>query len=224
MKHSISCNLKRCDGWVRLLYMVVIFICYSISKMIVAAMAAFQIIMFVFTRSINTSLRDFGQNLSTYHYQVVRFLTFNAEKRPFPFSDWPNGLPDLNEEDETPLLDSNCCGQHCSCHCQTDTAPAKNEQHAAEATKPASSATDTVLNATVVDEAGKPDASTASEATASEATAKTTVKTNDVDRADSDKHEGNKENQQKPTPSNADHVPDETLQVNKKSNKDSTEL
>jgi len=156
MKHSISCNLKRCDGWVRLLYMVVIFICYSISKMIVAAIAAFQIVMFVFTRNINPSLRVFGQNLSSYHYQVICFLTFNTEVRPFPFSDWPNGVPDVNEEETT--VDDSSCGQHCACPCEENTAPAQESQDTAtkystiKENTPAQATTDAVLDATVVDQ------------------------------------------------------------------------
>jgi hypothetical protein len=35
-----------------------------------------------------------GQALATYTYQIIRYLTFNTEERPFPFdSDWPAGPP-----------------------------------------------------------------------------------------------------------------------------------
>ncbi len=170
MKHSISCNLKRCDGWVRLLYMVVIFVCYSISKMIVAAIAVFQIVMFVFTRNINPSLCVFGQNLSTYHYQVIRFLTFNTETRPFPFSDWPHGVADTNGEDDSTPSDAHGCGQHCSCQCKTDNSPMNKAQDTI--TKPSpmkenipdAKTTDPVLDATVVDDTIKPASSSDNQA------------------------------------------------------------
>jgi hypothetical protein len=53
-----------------------------------------QIFWVLFTGETNKPLEKFGQSLATYNYQIIRYLTFNTEKRPFPFYlDWPAGPP-----------------------------------------------------------------------------------------------------------------------------------
>jgi len=48
----------------------------------------------LFTAETNKALEQLGQSLATYTYQIVRYLTYNTEERPFPFDlDWPDGPP-----------------------------------------------------------------------------------------------------------------------------------
>ena len=66
----------------------------------------FQFVVLIIVGKINEPVRSFGQNLSTYLYQVVRFLTYTSEQRPFPFGTaWPDGVPDNSapsiEEEKT---------------------------------------------------------------------------------------------------------------------------
>jgi hypothetical protein len=45
----------------------------------------------LFTGEINRELQQTGQSLASYIYQIVRYLTFNSEKKPFPFGEgWPS--------------------------------------------------------------------------------------------------------------------------------------
>ena len=37
----------------------------------------------------NEKLRDLGQSLSKWVFQTLMFVTFNSEKKSFPFDDWP---------------------------------------------------------------------------------------------------------------------------------------
>jgi hypothetical protein len=53
-----------------------------------------QFFSVLFTAETNKPLVTFGQSLATYTYQIVRYLTFNTEQRPFPFDlEWPDGPP-----------------------------------------------------------------------------------------------------------------------------------
>ena len=45
----------------------------------------------VFTTKPNENLAGFGALLVTYVAQILNFVTFNSESRPFPFSDFPGG-------------------------------------------------------------------------------------------------------------------------------------
>jgi hypothetical protein len=48
----------------------------------------------LFTGQKNQPLLGLGQSLATYTYQIVLYLTFASEVRPFPFdADWPPGAP-----------------------------------------------------------------------------------------------------------------------------------
>ncbi len=37
----------------------------------------------------NEKLRDLGQSISKWVFQTLKFVTFNSEKKSFPFDDWP---------------------------------------------------------------------------------------------------------------------------------------
>jgi hypothetical protein len=43
----------------------------------------------LFTGATNARLREFGQSLAVFIYQIVLFVTFNSDERPFPFGPWP---------------------------------------------------------------------------------------------------------------------------------------
>ena len=83
MKEEIKERLQRNETWQRGLYMLFFII----------AIILFQFITIILTGSTNEQLLKFGQNLSTYLYQITQFLTFNSEEHPFPFSKWPSGTP-----------------------------------------------------------------------------------------------------------------------------------
>jgi hypothetical protein len=61
---------------------------------VVSAVVLLQFSWVLLSGETNKSLENFGQSLATYTYQIVRYLTFNTEQRPFPFDlDWPVGPP-----------------------------------------------------------------------------------------------------------------------------------
>jgi hypothetical protein len=48
-----------------------------------------QFLFALITGNDNKNLRAFCDSLSQYIFQAIRFLTYNSEEKPFPFSDWP---------------------------------------------------------------------------------------------------------------------------------------
>ena len=84
--------------WQRLLYMLLFFIIYGVTEIVIYAVVIFQFFAVLITGQSNPRLLVFGQNLSTYVYQIMRFLTFNSEQLPFPITAWPNGAPTDNVE------------------------------------------------------------------------------------------------------------------------------
>jgi len=98
MSNDIKKNIKERKTWLRGLYMILFLIFYSVAKVIIFAVIAFQFVLSLLTGKTNEKLVNLGQSLSTYLYQVLMFLTFNSEQHPYPFSDWPKGEPDMKSE------------------------------------------------------------------------------------------------------------------------------
>ncbi len=93
MKEEIKQRLQKDETWQRGFYMLFFIFIYGFSKFLVIAVMLFQFFTRILTGTVNEQLLKFGQNLSTYLYQITIFLTFNSEQRPFPFSAWPQGKP-----------------------------------------------------------------------------------------------------------------------------------
>jgi hypothetical protein len=89
-------NVKRKSTWLRLFFMIVFFVLYGIAEFVTAAVVVIQFFWVLFTGSTNLQLRQLGQSLATYTYQIFLFLTYNTELRPFPFdAGWPQGPPQI---------------------------------------------------------------------------------------------------------------------------------
>lgn len=76
--------------WLRGIFMLIFFaIAYYFIILLIAAIALFQFGSVLLTGKLNVWLLDFGRSLSTYSQQIVSFLTYNSEQKPFPFGEWP---------------------------------------------------------------------------------------------------------------------------------------
>jgi len=86
---NVKQNLSRRSIWMRLLYMLLFVIFYTVAELVIAAVVIFQFFLSLITGRANERLLFFGKSLSIYVYQVMRYLTFNGDTKPFPFEDWP---------------------------------------------------------------------------------------------------------------------------------------
>ena len=85
-------NVKSKSTWLRLLYMIVMGVAWCIAVFITSAIVVVNFFYVLFTGSTNGKLTEFGQALASYLYQIVRFMTFNTDVRPFPMDEeWPSG-------------------------------------------------------------------------------------------------------------------------------------
>tara|TARA_R110002167_G_scaffold140381_1_gene328198 strand:+ start:833 stop:1249 length:417 start_codon:yes stop_codon:yes gene_type:complete len=96
MDQKTKTTLANLDTWKRGLFMVVFTIISGVAKLIVTLVALFQFITLLFKGLTNEEMIPFGQNLSTYLYQITLFLTFKTDDMPFPFRPFPDGTPELN--------------------------------------------------------------------------------------------------------------------------------
>lgn len=75
--------------WTRLLYMILFSVLYKAAEFIMWVVVLFQIIVTLVTGSPNERALRFGKQLSVYVYGLWAYLTYNTERKPFPFADWP---------------------------------------------------------------------------------------------------------------------------------------
>jgi len=93
MNEDIKQNIRERKTWLRGLYMLLFLVFYSVAKVIIFAVIAFQFVLTLLTGKTNERLIKLGQSLCTYVYQILTFLTFNSNEHPYPFGAWPSGAP-----------------------------------------------------------------------------------------------------------------------------------
>lgn len=89
MNSEIKENVKAKSTWMRGLFMLIFVVIYQVAEIVIGAVVVFQFLSNLFVGHANERLLRFGAQLSTFIYQVMRYLTYNTEERPFPFASWP---------------------------------------------------------------------------------------------------------------------------------------
>lgn len=93
MDAQTKARLTNLETWKRGLFMLVFALISTVAKLLVSLVAVFQFFTVLFKGQTNPAVIPFGQNLSTYTYQITLFLTFATDDMPFPFMDFPDGSP-----------------------------------------------------------------------------------------------------------------------------------
>tara|TARA_B110000858_G_scaffold198463_1_gene265315 strand:+ start:14690 stop:15130 length:441 start_codon:yes stop_codon:yes gene_type:complete len=93
-------NIKERSFWVRILCMVAFAVAVYI--IIVPMILVLSIVQSVFTLlngQTNANLKYFSATLALYVIQIIEFLTYLSEAKPFPFSDLPEVEDDSLQEE-----------------------------------------------------------------------------------------------------------------------------
>jgi hypothetical protein len=93
MSNDVKENLKSQSTWMRVLYVLIFAIFYTIAEVVLFAVIVFQFLLKLFTAETNERLCKLGQGLSTYIYQILQYMNFNSDYQPYPFGAWPKGEP-----------------------------------------------------------------------------------------------------------------------------------
>jgi len=91
MNEALKNHITDSNVWMRLLFMVFFGFVYAVSRFVLLAVIVAEFFWLLFSGSLNPRLLAFGGQLANFVYQILRYLTFNTEIRPFPFADWPDG-------------------------------------------------------------------------------------------------------------------------------------
>lgn len=83
-------HLSDKGAWLRLLYMILFGIAFEVVKFVTFFVAAIQILFKLLTGDVEPRLRGFGASLAIFLRQIVDFMTFCSEIKPYPWSAWPS--------------------------------------------------------------------------------------------------------------------------------------
>jgi hypothetical protein len=86
-------HLASGQSWWRLPFMILFGVVFNIVAWLVAIVALFQFIHTLFTGVANQRVLGFSASLGAYIEQLVNYLIYQTERKPFPFADWPSVRP-----------------------------------------------------------------------------------------------------------------------------------
>ena len=96
---AIEENLKSRSTWLRLVFMFVFYVLGSVATLVASVVVVLGFLWVLFTGSTNEQLKRTGQGIATYIAQIIEYLTYNSDVRPFPFdAEWP--APPVVEADD----------------------------------------------------------------------------------------------------------------------------
>tara|TARA_Y100000310_G_scaffold93800_1_gene91357 strand:+ start:2507 stop:2941 length:435 start_codon:yes stop_codon:yes gene_type:complete len=90
MDEDLRKNLTRADTWVRGLFMCLFMVVYTFAIGIWFLIVPFQFGHTLIVGKPNDPVLDFSENLCAYLYEILTYVSFGSEARPFPFGPWPN--------------------------------------------------------------------------------------------------------------------------------------
>lgn len=92
-------NLKSQATWLRALFMLISFVLVSIASMVGSVVVILGFFWVLFSGEVNRQVQQVGQSLASYIYEIIRYLTFNTDEKPFPLGgQWPSGSVDADDD------------------------------------------------------------------------------------------------------------------------------
>lgn len=90
MADTLTSQPSRRETWVRVLFVILFALIYSVAEIVIVAVVVVQFGFALISGERNQKLLDFSAGLSEFIFQILRYVTFNSEDKPFPFAEWPS--------------------------------------------------------------------------------------------------------------------------------------
>ena len=89
MSSNLQDHILNADTWLRFVYLVVFWFLLTVIGWVIGTIVVVQFVIVLFTGEKNPQLLSFGSRMAQYLKQVVGFMCFSTDTKPFPFSDFP---------------------------------------------------------------------------------------------------------------------------------------
>ncbi len=101
MDDKVIDNLKSESRWLRLLFMVVFYMAAYVAGFLILVVVVVQVIHGFIKGRPNDRLLELTASLNMYFYQIIQYISYNSESKPYPFSDWPEGAVKKADPEKT---------------------------------------------------------------------------------------------------------------------------
>lgn len=88
--NSLKSSLLNVDSWIKILFIILFWCLLALVGLVISAVVLIQALMVLITGERNIQLLNFAENLSVYLKQIVDYICFVENDKPFPFADFPN--------------------------------------------------------------------------------------------------------------------------------------
>jgi len=88
--NSLKDSLLNVDSWIKILFIVLFWFLFTLVGWVVGAVVVIQALIVLTSGERNIQLVNFAENLSIYLKQIVDYICFVENEKPFPFADFPN--------------------------------------------------------------------------------------------------------------------------------------
>ena len=86
---TIKENLRSKNNWIRGLYILLFAILYGIAEIVLWAIVLYQFGSQLLAGHPNNRLLAFSRGLNAYIYQILQYISYRSDEKPYPFADWP---------------------------------------------------------------------------------------------------------------------------------------
>jgi len=102
---EIKKHLTKTSTWIRAAFMLVLaLILYSLVytplQYVFIILVLFQLGSKLLTGELNENLLSFSKSLCLYIYQILSYLTYSTDKKPFPFGKLPADTDTMAEDEK----------------------------------------------------------------------------------------------------------------------------
>ena len=78
------------DRLVKGLFVLLFMFAFGVCRFLLYIIVLVQFLFDLISREPNTRLCQFSAELKDYFSEIIAFVTYQSDTKPFPFSDWPN--------------------------------------------------------------------------------------------------------------------------------------
>ena len=90
-ENPIQDNLKSGATWTRALFMLISCVLVSVASVAGSVAVVLGFFWVLITGDVNRQVQQVGQSIALYIYNIIRYLTFNTDVKPFPLGgEWPS--------------------------------------------------------------------------------------------------------------------------------------
>lgn len=100
-------NIKKPSAWIRIIFVLLFAIAlHVIFVPLMMILSIAQALFSVFTGDSNDNLKYVAASLELYIAQILKYISYNSEQKPFPFSSFPEVDEDLSDSENKSGNDS----------------------------------------------------------------------------------------------------------------------